>query len=112
MADIEKNDEEIKDDENVTEDDENVTENNEANEDAVTTEEDKRINYAHDDIIEMLRKIEDMVSTFDTRFDKVEDALAMFVENGAIIRESDEVNIPENSDLSDFVDIDNLDLAL
>ena len=53
-----------------------------------------------------------MVSTFDARFDRVEDAMAMFVENGAIIRESDEASIPENSDYSDFVDIDNLDLAL
>lgn len=95
-----------------TKDEENTIENTEANEDAVTTEEDKRINYAHDDIIEMLRKIEDMVSAFDARFDKVEDAMAMFVENGAIIRESDEVNIPDNSDFSDFVDIDNLDLTL
>lgn len=110
MADVEKNDDEIKDDE--IKDDENVTENDEANEDAVTTEEDKRNDYAHDDIIEMLRKIEDMVSSFDARFDKVEDALSMFVENGAIIRESDEANIPDNSDFSDFVDIDNLDLTL
>lgn len=105
MADIEKNDEEIKDDENVTE-------NDEANEDAVTTEEDKRNDYAHDDIIEMLRKIEDKISSFDARFDKVEDAMAMFVENGAIIREADEVSVPDNSDFSDFVDIDNLDLTL
>ena len=105
MADIDENVDEVKDEEDTIE-------NTEANEDAVTTEEDKRINYAHDDIIEMLRKIEEMVSTFDARFDRVEDAMAMFVENGAIIRESDEASIPENSDYSDFVDIDNLDLAL
>ena len=105
MADIDENVDEVKDEEDTIE-------NTEANEDAVTTEEDKRINYAHDDIIEMLRRIEEMVSTFDARFDRVEDAMAMFVENGAIIRESDEASIPENSDYSDFVDIDNLDLAL
>ena len=105
MADIDEKVDEVKDEENTIE-------NMEANEDAVTTEEDKRINYAHDDIIEMLRKIEEMVSTFDARFDRVEDAMAMFVENGAIIRETDEASIPDNSDFSDFVDIDNLDLTL
>lgn len=105
MADIEKNDDEIKDDENVTE-------NNETNEDAVTTEEDKRNDYAHDDIIEMLRKIEDMVSSFNARFDKVEDAMAMFVENGAVIHEGETDENTPDSDFSDFLDIDNLDLTL
>ena len=102
--------EDKKDDEILKEEDK--IEETEKNEDAVETEEDKRINYAHDDIIEMLRKVEETVSRFDARFDKVEDSLAMFVENGAIIREADETNIPDNSDFSDFVDIDNLDLTL
>ena len=103
--------EEDKKDDEILEEEDRIEET-EQNEDAAETEEDKRINYAHDDIIEMLRKVEETVSRFDARFDKVEDALAMFVENGAIIRESDEANIPDNSDFSDFVDIDNLDLTL
>lgn len=103
--------EEDKKDDEILEEEDKIEET-EQDEDTVETEEDKRINYAHDDIIEMLRKIEEKVSRFDTRFDKVEDSIAMFVENGAIIRESDETNIPDNSDFSDFVDIDNLDLTL
>lgn len=105
MADIDEKVDEVKDEENTIE-------NTEANEDAVTTEEDKRINYAHDDIIEMLRKIEDMVSSFGTRFDKVEDAMAMFVENGAVIHEGETNESEPDSDFSDFLDIDNLDLTL
>lgn len=94
------------------EDQEDTIEKTEASEDAVETEEDKRINYAHDDIIEMLRNIEGMFESFNMRFDKVEDALAMFVENGAIIHEAELNENDQDSDFSDFLDIDNLDLTL
>lgn len=94
---------------------ENATENieeNEQQEDTIQTVEDKRNDYAHDDIIEMLRKIEDAISSFETRFDTIEDAISMFVENGAVIRESNDDENDSNSDYSDFLDIDNLDLTL
>ena len=94
--------------------DENYNDENTENEnaeDSVYTEEDKRNDFAHDDIIEMLRSIEDKLNTFDSQFNQIHDMVSMFVQNGAVIRENeDENNIVD--DVIDQLSLDNLDLVL
>ena len=67
--------------------------------------------YVNDDEVEMLRSIEKRFSTLE---EKLDNAISMFVDSGAIIQDSiDDVSEQERSNYEDdFINIDDMDLSL
>ena len=104
-------DDEIRDEE-VTE--ENETENeteNEENREEETKDEIRDEDYREDDMLEMLRGIRDELDNLKAQNAALKESIAAFVDNGAVIRESD-----DSSDTDDFADdyieIEDMDLSL
>lgn len=83
-----------------------------------TSDEIRDTDYANDDEIEMLRKIEEKFSAFDEKFnalsEKMENAISMMVDSGAIIQDSvDDISETERKNYDDdFINIDKMDLSL
>ena len=67
--------------------------------------------YVNDDEIEMLSAIEKKLTAFE---EKLESAISMFVDSGAIIQDSvDNISEQEKEDYAeDFINIDEMDLSL
>ena len=67
--------------------------------------------YVNDDEIEMLRKIEERFSSLE---EKLDNAISMMVDSGAIIQDSIDPVIEEGAEDydDDFINIDKMDLAL
>ncbi len=88
-----------------------VEENQEDNSDEreeETSEEIKDESYVNDDEIEMLRSIE---KRFNVLEEKLDNAISMFVDSGAIIQERIDDKTSDELD-EDFVSIDDLNLTL
>ena len=83
-----------------------------------TSDEIRDTDYANDDEIEMLRKIEEKFSEFDEKFnalsEKFENAISMMVDSGAIIQDNvDDISEQEREAYDDdFINIDAMDLKL
>ena len=83
-------------------------ENNSDEREEETSEEIKDESYVNDDEIEMLRSIE---KRFNVLEEKLDNAISMFVDSGAIIQERIDDETSDELD-EDFVSIDDLNLAL
>lgn len=106
MAENEEKKEETLEEENQEETEETSDEREEETSDEIRDED-----YRENDMIEMLRSIEDKIGEFTKRFDAIEDTISLFVQSGATIREDfDEETRDDFED--DFVSIDDLDLTL
>lgn len=86
-------------------------ESTEDNREEETKDEIRDNDYVNDDEIEMLRSIE---KRFDALEEKLDNAISMFVDSGAIVQDSiDEVSEQERDSYEDdFIDIDEMDLSL
>ena len=91
-------------------DDVSVEDNDEIREEETTDEIRDNI-YVNDDEIEMLKGIETRLNTFEEKLDNI---ISMIVDSGAIIQDSvDDISEQERQNYrDDFIDIDDLDLAL
>ena len=67
--------------------------------------------YVNDDEIEMLKKIDERFSALE---EKLDNAISMMVDSGAIIQDSVDIDERDSSDEydDDFINIDKMDLAL
>ena len=85
-------------------------ESSEDNREEETKDEIRDEDYVNDDEVEMLRSIE---KRFGALEDKIDNMISMFVDSGATIQDSiDEPEIDEEAYEEDFINIDELDLAL
>lgn len=86
-------------------------ETSEDNREEETRDEIRDNDYVNDDEIEMLRSIEKRFNALDEKIDNV---LSMIVDSGAIIQDSvDDISEAERKSYDDdFINIDELDLAL
>ena len=86
-------------------------ETSEDNREEETRDEIRYNDYVNDDEIEMLRSIEKRFNALDEKIDNV---LSMIVDSGAIIQDSvDDISEAERKGYDDdFINIDELDLAL
>lgn len=85
-------------------------ESSEDNREEETSDEIRDEDYVNDDEVEMLRSIE---KRFGALEDKIDNMISMFVDSGATIQDSiDEPEIDEEAYEEDFINIDELDLAL
>ena len=81
--------------------------------DYVNDDEIRDNDYVNDDEIEMLRKIEERLNSFDAKFDAIMGAVSMFVDGGAIINENVETgDITEDDFAEEFLDIEDLDFSI
>ena len=87
---------------------EETSEESEDNREEETTEEIRDEVYVNDDEIEMLRSIE---KRFDVLEEKLDNAISMFVDSGAIVQERIDDEISDDYE-EDFIDIDDLNLKL
>lgn len=86
---------------------------NEDNREEETSDEIRDDVYVNDDEIEMLRKIEERLNSFDAKFDAIMGAVSMFVDGGAIINENvDSGDITEDDFAEEFLDIEDLDFSI
>ena len=107
MTENEEKKEETLEEENQEEETEETSDEREEE----TSDEIRDEDYRENDMIEMLRPIEDKIGEFTKRFDAIEDTISLFVQSGATIREDfDEENRDDFEE--DFVSIDDLDLTL
>ena len=92
---------------------ENSDSENNDNREEETVDEIRDNDYANDDVIEMLRKIEERLNSFDAKFDAIMGAISMFVDGGAIINENVETgDITEDDFAEEFLDIEDLDFSI
>lgn len=85
-------------------------ENSEDNREEETRDEIRDEDYVNDDEIEMLRSIEKRFTSLEEKLDNV---VSMFVDSGATIQDSiDEPELESEDYEEDFINIDELDLAL
>lgn len=102
-------DEETRDEEVMEESEEQTEESSEDNREEETKDEIRDEVYVNDDEIEMLRSIE---KRFDSLEEKLDNAISMMVDSGAMVQDVvDEPNDNEDYE-EDFINIDELDLAL
>lgn len=109
--------EETERDEEMREEPENEVENDTENETGNDEREEETVNeirdevYVNDDVIEMLRLLEKRITILD---EKVDNMISMYVDSGAIVQETvDDVSEQERDNYEeDFINIDDLDLAL
>lgn len=106
--------EDIRDEEIENEDVENEDSENNENDDEreeETVDEIRDNAYANDDIIEMIKSMEKRFDAFD---EKLDNAISMMVDSGAMVHdmadESERESVEDFED--DFINIDELDLAL
>lgn len=67
--------------------------------------------YREDDMIEMLRGIREELTALQEQNAALKNAIAQFVDNGAVIHENDDIS--DTDDFSDeFVEIEDMDLSL
>ena len=95
--------------------DEETTEENENNNDDTreeeTVDEIRDEDYREDDMIEMLRGIREELTALQEQNAALKNAIAQFVDNGAVIHENDDIS--DTDDFSDeFVEIEDMDLSL
>jgi len=104
-------DEEKNEEVNEESSEENSEESSEDNREEETRDEIKDNDYANDDEIEMLRSIEERFSKLEEKMDNV---LSMFVDFGAGMVDSvEDISEDEREAYEDdFINIDELDLAL
>lgn len=90
---------------------ESTEENSEDTREEETRDEIRDEVYVNDDEVEMLRSIE---KRFIALEEKLDNAISMFVDSGAIIQDSiDDVSEQERSNYEDdFINIDEMDLTL
>lgn len=90
---------------------ESTEENSEDTREEETRDEIRDEVYVNDDEVEMLRSIEKRFSALE---EKLDNAISMFVDSGAIIQDSiDDVSEQERSNYEDdFINIDDMDLSL
>lgn len=69
---------------------------------------DQREDYA---VLDRLDKLFGAISDIRTEINSVKDSVALFAENGAVIRENDYIDIDNDGD-DDFVPIEELDLNI
>lgn len=110
MAENEEKKEETLEEENQEENQEETEEASD-NREEETSDEIRDEDYREDDMIEMLRSIEDKIGEFTKRFDAIEDTISLFVQSGATIREDFDEETRDDFE-EDFVSIDDLDLTL
>lgn len=108
MDDETRNEEAMEESEEQTE--ENSEESSEDEREEETKDEIRDEVYVNDDEIEMLRSIE---KRFDVLEEKLDNAISMMVDSGAMVQDIIDEPI-ENEDYyeEDFINIDELDLAL
>ena len=102
--------------ENIEEPEEISEESSDDNREEETRDEIRDEIYVNDDEIEMLRKIEERLDSFEGKLSSIFDTVSMFVDSGMVIREAnplDEGDITEGEDFaSDYMSIDELDFSL
>ena len=85
--------------------------NNKDNREEETKAEIRDEDYREDDMIEMLRGMKDELQKLHEENVGIKEAIAAFIDNGAIIRETDDASdIDDFAD--DFIDIENMDLSV
>ena len=90
---------------------EETTENNDDTREEETKDEIRDEDYREDDMLEMMRDFKDELSEIRDALANVKSAISAFVDNGAIIRESDDSNDVDDF-ADDFVEIEDMDLSL
>lgn len=91
--------------------DEETTENNDDTHEEETKDETMGEGYHDDIVLEMMRDFKDELSEIRDELSNAKSAIAAFVDNGAIIRESDDSNDVDDF-ADDFVEIEDMDLSL
>ncbi len=91
--------------------DEETTENNDDTREEETKDEIRDEDYCEDDMLEMMRDFKGELSEIRDALANVKSAISAFVDNGAIIRESDDSNDVDDF-ADDFVEIEDMDLSL
>jgi hypothetical protein len=99
-------DDEIRDEETVEEKENNNDEREEETKDEIRDED-----YREDDMIEILRGIRDELDNLKAQNAALKESIAAFVDNGAVIRESDDSSDTDDF-ADDFVQIEDMDLSL
>jgi hypothetical protein len=100
FMDEEIRDEEIRDEENDNDEREEETEDEIRDED-----------YREDDMIEMLKSIREELNILKEQNVSLKTAIAQFVDNGAVIRETDDISDTDDF-ADDFVEIEDMNLSL
>jgi len=85
---------EIRDEETVEEKENDTDEREEETKDEIRDED-----YREDDMIEMLRTMKEEMTSLQEQVVSLKTAISQFVDNGAVIRETDDI-----SDTDDFAD--------
>ena len=67
--------------------------------------------YREDDIIEMLRELKENFVSLRTDIDSVKQSISAFVDNGAVIREDEDISDTDDF-ADDFVEIEDMDLSI
>lgn len=67
--------------------------------------------YREDDIIEMLRSMKEEFNSLKTDINSVKQSISAFVDNGAVIREDEDISDTDDF-ADDFVEIEDLDLSV
>lgn len=89
---------------------ENIDTNDDEREEE-TKDEIRDEDYREDDIIEMLRSMKEEFNTLKTDINSVKQSISAFVDNGAVIREDEDINDTDDF-ADDFVSIEDLDLSV
>lgn len=118
---MDENNDDVKNEETSEETSEETTEetseetNEEENTEEETVEDEKDVDYADDDIIEMLKSQKEAIKSVEAQIESIKDIVAVFVENGGTVREdnlNDENEVVEEDFGLDNLGIDELDLSL
>lgn len=94
--------------------DEEKNETNDNNDDVREEETENEIrdeDYREDDIIEMLRELKENFISLRNDIDSVKESVSAFVDNGAVIREDEDISDTDDF-ADDFVEIEDMDLSV
>ena len=86
-------------------------EENDDNREDETKDEIRGEDYREDDMIEMLRGMKEELQKLHEENVSIKEAIAAFVDNGAIIRETDDISDTDDF-ADDFVEIEDMDLSI